>query len=121
MRHKRQKIEERLAKVETALANAQDYVAKGVNIESSSFLHFGDWHGKSGHPSWMKNHMIPTLMKYRARKEKTLQHLVNKAKDKKLTYRKRQDWAEPAEKMHRAGHDQLLIPDVFEDDIEIER
>ncbi len=32
----------------------------------------------------------------------------------------RQGWAEAAERMHRAGDDELLIPDVFEDDIEVE-
>jgi hypothetical protein len=120
-KNKRRKIEERLRNVEVDLANAQDYVEKSENIESSSFLHFSDWRGKSGHPAWMKNHMIPTLIKYRARKEKTLQKLRNQAKDKRVTNRKRQGWTEAAEKMHRAGEDQLLIPDVFVDDIEVER
>jgi hypothetical protein len=117
---KRQKIEARLKKVEADLANAHEYVARNVNVESLSFLHFADWHGKSGHPLWMKNHMIPTVMKHRARKEKALQLLAKKDKDKKLTRRKRQGWAEAAERSHRAGDDQLLIADVFEDDIQVE-
>jgi antitoxin MazE len=32
----------------------------------------------------------------------------------------RQGWAEAAARMHEAGDDELLIPDVFEDDIEVE-
>ena len=87
---KRQKIEEQLEMIEMRLANAREYVARNVNVEGTSFLHFGDWQGKSGHPLWMRNWMIPTLMKNRARKEKVLKNIGNKAKDKNLTMRKRQ-------------------------------
>jgi hypothetical protein len=105
---KRQEIEERLSKVEFALANAQEYVSRNENVESSSFLHFADWHGKSGHPLWMKNHMIPTLTKYRTRKEKALQNVISKTKDKRVTKRKLQGWAQAAEKMHSAGDDKIM-------------
>jgi hypothetical protein len=88
-RKKRQKIEEALEKIEESLANAQEYVARNVNVEGSFQFHLGDWRGKSGHPLWMRNHMIPTMMKIRARKEKTLESIDNKAKDKSLTMRKR--------------------------------
>src|SRR5262245_3609754 len=86
---KRQKIEEQLEEIEKRLANAEEYVARNVNVEGLSWLHFGDWWGKSGHPSWMRNFMIPTMMKHRARKEKALKNLDTKAKDKNLTRRTR--------------------------------
>jgi len=34
--------------------------AKNVNVKGfPSWLKLSDWKGKSGHPLWMKNHMIP--------------------------------------------------------------
>jgi hypothetical protein len=86
---KKQKIEERLEMIEQRLANAHGYVAQNVNVEGKSRFHFDDWLGKSGHPLWMWNYMIPTLMKTRAKLEKVLRIIGNKAKDKKLTKRKR--------------------------------
>ena len=117
---KKRKIEEQLSKVEKHLANAQNYISKNVNVESSSFLHFSDWRGQSGHPAWMRNFMMPTVMKYRARKEKALRTLDAKAKGKKLTGRKRQGWRKAAATMHRAGDDQMLIPDVSIDYSELD-
>jgi len=87
---KKRKIEEQLELIEQRLANAEEYVARNVNIEVSSFLHFGDWQGKSGHPSWMRKHMIPTTKKGRTRKERALKSIANKAKDRELSRRKRQ-------------------------------
>jgi len=87
---KKQKIQERLEMIEKRLSNAEEYVAQNVNVEGSSFLHLDDWQGKSGHPSWMKNFMIPATMKGRARNEKALKTIDNKAKDKKITRRGRQ-------------------------------
>jgi type IV secretory pathway VirD2 relaxase len=86
---KMQKIEKHLEMIEERLANAQEYLAQNVNVEGSSFLHFDDWRGKSGHPSWTRNFMIPTMMKRRARKERALKNIDNKTKDKNLTSRKR--------------------------------
>jgi hypothetical protein len=86
---KRQKIEEQLEMIEKRLANAEEYVARNVNVEGTSWLHFDDWQGKSGHLSWMRNWMIPTMMKHRARKEEALKNIDNKAKDKRITRRKR--------------------------------
>ena len=86
---KSQNLEAELEMIEKNLANAQEYVAKNVNVEGSSFLHFGDWQGKSGHPSWMKNFMIPATMRGRARKERALRTIERKAKDKNLTICKR--------------------------------
>ena len=90
---KRQQIKEQLAMIEKNLANAEEYVAKNINIESvPSFhlLHFGDWRGKSGHPLWMRNFMIPELMKRRATLERALDTLCAKAKGKGLKTVKRQ-------------------------------
>jgi hypothetical protein len=75
--------------VEKRLANAEEYVARNVNVEGLSWLHLGDWLGKSGHPSWMKNFAIPTMMKHRTRKEKALKSIDQKAKEKELARRKR--------------------------------
>jgi hypothetical protein len=86
---KRQKIQEQLERVEKSLLNAAEYVENDVNVEGSSFLHFDDWLGKSGHPSWMKNVAMPVMMKYRARKERALESIDTKAKDKELTTRRR--------------------------------
>lgn len=88
-RKKRKKIEERITMIEKNLVNAAAYVAKGVNIEVFAELHFGDWRGNSGHPVWMKNVMIPRSIKWREKLEKTLLKIDDKAKDKKLTMRKR--------------------------------
>lgn len=89
MDKKRQEIEEQLEKIEECLANAEEYVARAVNVEGLAWPHFGDWLGKSGHPSWMRNFMIPTTIKHRARKEKALKNIDNKAKDKAVARRKR--------------------------------
>jgi hypothetical protein len=88
-RKKRQKIEEQIESIDKCLANAQEYLAQNVNVEGSSFLHFDDWRGKSGHPSWIRNFMIPAMMKGRTKKEKALKKIENKTKDKLLAKRKR--------------------------------
>jgi hypothetical protein len=88
-RKKKQKIEEALENIEERLANAREYIARNVNVVGVSWLHFDDWWGKSGHPSWMRNYMIPSMMKLRAKKEKALRNIDSKAKDKNLTMRKR--------------------------------
>jgi hypothetical protein len=86
---KSQEIEEQLQLIEQLISNAEDYVARNVNVEGSTWLHLGDWRGKSGHPLWMKNHMIPTLMKRRAKAEKALEAIDDKTKDKELMRRRR--------------------------------
>ena len=86
--NKKRKIREQLEIIEKRLANAEAYVAKGVNVEGSSWLHFGDFNGKSGHPLWMKNFMIPTTKRSRAKKEKALKTILNKEREKRLKERK---------------------------------
>jgi hypothetical protein len=85
---KKPKIQETLSKLEQRLRNAEEYVARNVNVRSSLFLHFKDWKGKSGHPLWMKNHMIPVTERGRARKEKALERIMAKKKDKKSQQRR---------------------------------
>jgi hypothetical protein len=60
---KLQHVEEQLERLENRLANAREYVANNVNVRGTSWLHFEDWKGKSGHPAWMKNYMMPRTMK----------------------------------------------------------
>ena len=79
---KRQRIQEQLKKIEERLRNAEEYVAQNENVESSSFLHFKDWEGKSGHPLWMKNFMIPAAKRARAVKERALERIIVKKKEK---------------------------------------
>jgi hypothetical protein len=87
--NKRRKIEEHLEKVDDRLAAAEDYVGRNVNVESSSWLHLEDWNGKSGHPLWMKNHMIPATKKIRTRMERALETINKKSKGKRLKQRKK--------------------------------
>jgi hypothetical protein len=87
--NKRRKIEEEIEKIDERLAAAGDYVARNVNIESSSLFHSDDWNGKSGHPLWMKNHMISTTKKIRAKKERVQDKIDKKIKGKWLKQRKK--------------------------------
>ena len=89
-KRKRQEVEKTLNLIEKSLANAESYPAHDVNVEGKSFLHFDDWRGKSGHPLWMRNVMIPARMRQRARKEKALEAIANKGKNKNMTRRKRE-------------------------------
>lgn len=86
---KRQTIAEQLEAIERHLADAEEYVALNVNVEGTAFLHFDDWRGKSGHPLWVKNFMMPSTLKRRARKEQALKKIDDKAKDMILSRRKR--------------------------------
>ena len=86
---KRKNIEEQLRMIEKHLVNAEEYVAQNVNVEGTSWLHFEDWRGKSGHPVWMRNFMIPATIKQRAKKERALDKIDNKTKDKNVTRRRR--------------------------------
>ena len=80
--NKRQKIEEQLETMQKCLADAEEYVARNINVEGSAWLHTDDWNGKSGHPLWMKNFMIPAIKKRQAMKEKALVKIDNKSREK---------------------------------------
>src|SRR5438132_824306 len=86
---KKQKIQQQLKRIEHRLRNAEAYVARDENVESSSFLHLRDWEGKSGHPLWMKNWMIPATKRGRTRKEKALDRIVAKEKEKSSQKRRK--------------------------------
>jgi hypothetical protein len=86
---KKREIQEQLKRIDERLRNAEEYVARNVNVESSSFLHLKDWEGKSGHPLWMKNFMIPATERGRARKENALEQIIAKEKEKEKRSRKR--------------------------------
>lgn len=84
-------IKKRIEKIDERLANAEQYLARNVNVESSSFCHFSDWEGKSGHPLWMRNFMIPATMKARGKNAKALTTIAQRAKDKRVTERRRRE------------------------------
>jgi hypothetical protein len=85
---KRRDIEERLATIEKNLANADAYIEKGVNVRSSSWLHLEDWKGRSGHPLWMKNHMVPRTKKAQAKLEAALERVADRERDRKSRKRR---------------------------------
>ena len=74
--------------IDRRLAAAKNYVAKNVNVrDTATWLHLGDWKGGSGHPLWMKNHMIPSTEWARTRKERVLERIEKKGKEKRLKQR----------------------------------
>ena len=85
---KTRKIKERLETIEKHLANAEEYIERNENVRSSSQFHLLDWNGKSGHPLWIRNRMIPSTKKARARAEKALETIVSKEKAKKSEKRR---------------------------------
>jgi hypothetical protein len=74
-------IEKRLEAIDKALADAEAYLEKGVNVRSSG-LHLQDWKGRSGHPLWMKNHMVPRTKKAQAKLEAALERVVAREHDR---------------------------------------
>jgi hypothetical protein len=89
MDRKRATIVAGVSAIEDRLDRAREYVARNVNVEGKKFLHIDDWQGRSGHPKWMKNFMIPTMMKRLTTKRRILKQYDNRTKDKKITLRKR--------------------------------
>ena len=86
------KIKDQIAVLDQHLADANEYVDRNVNVRGAApGLHFGDWKGKSGHPLWMKNHMIPSIQRAQAEKIRALEENNNKAKEKRLNERRRTD------------------------------
>ena len=85
---KKRRIEERLESLDKHLANAEAYIERGVNVRSASWLHLEDWTGRSGHPLWMKNHMVPRTRKARAELEATLDRIAVKEKDRRSHQRR---------------------------------
>lgn len=86
---KQRTIQEQLTRIDQRLRDAEEYVARNQNVESSSWLHLKDWEGNSGHPLWMKNFMIPATKRARARKEEALERITTKDKEKKSQKRRK--------------------------------
>jgi len=90
--NKARKIIEQIEVLHQHLTAANEYVARNVNVrDPASSLHLGDWKGMSGHPLWMKNHMIPLTQKSQAGKVRALEKIATKAKEKRLKERRRKD------------------------------
>ncbi|MGA2245046.1 MAG: hypothetical protein ABSH48_08610 [Verrucomicrobiota bacterium] len=86
--NKERKIKEQIGKLDQHLAAAKEYVTRNVNVRgTASWLHLGDWKGKTGHPLWMKNHMIPSTKKSLTGKELALERIATKAKERRLKER----------------------------------
>ena len=78
--NKERKIKEQIKRLDQHLAAAEGYVARNVNVRGLSWLHLSDWKGKSGHPLWIKNYMMPSTQKAQAEKERALEKIATKAK-----------------------------------------
>ncbi len=90
--NKARKIKEQIKVLDQRLAAAGEYVARNVNVRGfPSWLKLSDWKGKTGHPLWMKSHMIPTTQKSRVGKERALEKIATKTKDLQLKERRRKD------------------------------
>ena len=86
---KTRKIKQQTRTLDQNLAAAEEYVARNVNVRGfPSWLKLSDWKGKSGHPLWMKNHMIPSTQRARAEKERALERIDAKGKEKQLKQRR---------------------------------
>jgi hypothetical protein len=88
--NKQRKIKEQIEKLGQRLVAAGHYIERNVNIRGSDWLHLANWNGKSGHPLWMRNRMIPSTQRTITEKERALQKIGTKAKEKGLKERKRQ-------------------------------
>ena len=88
--NKLRKIKEQISTLNQHLAASKEYVARNVNVRGLFWLHLNDWKGTSGHPLWMKNHMIPSTERALTEKERSLKRVVAKRKEKRVTGRKKQ-------------------------------
>jgi hypothetical protein len=87
---KTRKIKEQIGTLDQNLAAAEEYIARNVNVRGfPAWLQLSDWKGKSGHPLWMKNHMIPSTQKARGEKERALERISAQDKAKQLEQRRR--------------------------------
>lgn len=88
--NKARKINKQIEVLGQHLNAAKGYVARNVNVRgTASWLNLGDWKGKTGHPLWMKNHMIPVTRRSLTAKERALEKIATKAKVKGLKERRR--------------------------------
>jgi len=83
------KIKEQIEKLNQNLVAAEHYVARNVNVRAFDWLHLSDWNGKSGHPLWMKKHMIPSTKRMMTERERALKQIASKTKERQLKERRR--------------------------------
>ena len=76
--NKKRKIEEKIKMTEKHLTDAEDYAAKGQNIQ------------RVGHPLWVKNRIVPLLRRRRAKQEKALGTVNKRDRNAALDRRRRQ-------------------------------
>ena len=92
---KKRKIDEQIGMLDRRLAAAEEYVSRNVNVRAfPGWLHLSDWKGKSGHPLWMKSHVIPSTKRVLANKERALKRIATKGKEKELAERTRHSRAQ---------------------------
>ena len=86
---KAQKIKKQIEVLDQRLAAAHEYVARNINVRGqAAWLHLSDWKGKTGHPLWMKNHMIPSTKRSRTEKERALETIDTKSKKRQIKERR---------------------------------
>ena len=84
------RIKQQMGGLDQNLAAAEEYVARNVNVRGfPGWLRLSDWKGKSGHPLWMKHHMVPSTLRALAEKERALERIRTKGKEKQLKQRRR--------------------------------
>jgi hypothetical protein len=87
--NKERKIKQQIEMLDQSLAAAGEYVARNVNVRGfPSWLKLSDWKGKTGHPLWMKNHMIPSTKRSRTEKERALETIATKSKKRQIKERR---------------------------------
>ncbi len=89
--NRERKIKEQIEKLNQNLVAAEHYVARNVNVQSFDWLHLSDWNGKSGHPLWMKNYMIPSIKRMMTESERALEKITSKTKARRIKERRRDD------------------------------
>ena len=89
--NKERKIKESLEKLNRNLVAAEHYIARNVNVRAYDWLHLSDWKGKSGHPLWMKNRMIPSVKRMMTESERALEKIATKTKERQLKEQRRDD------------------------------
>lgn len=78
---KQSQVEGRIKRWQKQLDNAEKYLAEGKNIEGRAWLHLDDWTGKSGHPDWVRNFLIPRIKKEIGKCEEVIERISQKEKE----------------------------------------
>jgi hypothetical protein len=81
------KIRRKIDTLETELAAGARYALRGVNRRAGPCVQ--DWKGNTGHPLWMRNHMIPVKRRVRAQLDRALDTIATKERGRRLRARRR--------------------------------